>query len=201
VTRGDWATFLAETAAVTTALASGAAVGARWLRRALAARAQREQLLSIQLPDLITQMRRVHAELVPNGGGSIKDAILRIEQRQLLSERRTWALLADAPTAIFEAGVDGRVRSVNQTFARWAGRDRDDLVGHGWLAAIASADRDRVSHAWRTAVREQREFRESYRLQPDDDGPLIPVVCATHVVRGEREELLGFIGTLTKRAA
>jgi PAS domain S-box-containing protein len=189
----------ANTIAAVLAAATGLAVGSRhawrWVRRTRARTAQRHALIEQQLPALMAQMATITAELRPNGGGSIKDAIGRIEKRQLVAEKRTWALIADTPTAIFEADADGRIVNVNTTYTRWTGRAREDLLGLGWLATISDPDRDRVAAAWRSAVAEDRACHATYTLL---EPATTAVVLEARAVRDEAGNALAFIGTLRK---
>jgi PAS domain S-box-containing protein len=184
-----WLTALAATA-------SGARRAARWLRETMQRTRERRAAIAA-IPALVHQVNTIHKELTPNGGGSIKDAIMRIDRRQVMSDKRTWALLAESTTAIFECDATGSVLNVNRTYVRFTGRERDDLTGQRWLASVADPDRARVADEWRHAVDDQRECRLAYLLE-HTDGRRLEVVCYSVVVRDDKGALLGFIGSIAR---
>ena len=57
--------------------------------------------------DLVDNIELVVAEFTPNGGSSIRDAVDRIEIRQLLSDQRQRVFFQDLNLAICETNADG----------------------------------------------------------------------------------------------
>lgn len=106
----------------------------------------------------VGELRRVRAELQPNGGGSLHDVIQAIAAAQRAQDDR------DA-TPLFWSDASGRLTHVNRAYLQLSGRTREELVGTGWTNFIAPADRPRVIERWREAVLEARDFDEIFAVQ------------------------------------
>lgn len=70
--------------------------------------------------------------------------------------------------AEFTCDHDGSVTNVNQTFARWIGVGKAELVGWGWINYVHIDDRDRVRREWDACVKEHRVYNIKYRLVEAD---------------------------------
>ena len=105
--------------------------------------------------EVMSKLDKIMYELVPNGGGSLRDAINRIESRQLMSERRQKAYLLESSLGIWETDEHGRCVWGNRTLERMLGRSPE---GYNWLLSIAPAMREEVQDEWQQAVEGQREY-------------------------------------------
>jgi len=135
------------------------------------------------------------AEFRPNGGSSMKDAITRIETRQLIAEQRGKALYNDAIFGIWESDETGKCTYANRTYQRIVGRGFEDLEGWGWTNIISSHDKERVTQDWAQALNQQREFQSEFHVQ-HPDGKEIPVVSVGHPLKDRAGKLKGYIGQL-----
>jgi len=142
-------------------------------------------------------------ELFPNGGGSFRDAIDRIEIRQLLSEQRQRVFFQDLNLSICETNAAGECIWVNRTFARLTGRLPSELLKFNWVNAIVPEDRDRVLKEWMAAVEQGREFVAHYKVL-HSTGTDIPVYARTFPlygieksVGGKFTNIIGHIGLIT----
>jgi PAS domain-containing protein len=133
------------------------------------------------------RLARVMKEVLPNGGSSLRDAVGRIETSvsdqaqylRVMAGTMRANLDSDPYRALFETDADGSNLWVNKTYLRWVNRSVQEMLGWGWLACVADADRERVRDEWLSCVKERRQFQARYFLV-DSAGARIEVDC--HVV-------------------
>lgn len=136
-------------------------------------------------------------QLVPNGGGSIRDAIDRIEARQIIHEQRHKMLHMDSPFAIFETDAEGNSIHVNRTYCRWTGRSAEELQGNGWFNILAPESRSAVFKEWETSTDQIREFSMEYTIIAIA-GARIPVRCNAFPMFDSKQRLSGWMGIICK---
>ena len=145
------------------------------------------------------QWNHVVAELTPNGGSSIKDAIGRIETRQLIEVQVRKALSNDSLSGVWETDASGQCTYANRTYQRIVGRSYEDLEGWGWTNIIHKDDRAHVVQEWKEAVADRREFQTKFRVvRPDDE--TVYVTSVGHPLKDRAGNLKGFVGQLVTRA-
>ena len=76
--------------------------------------------------------------------------------------------------AEFECAADGSSTYVNQTFARWLGVGKAELLGWGWVNFVHPDDREAVRREWDLCRAEHRVYNRRLRLV-DSDGDVIQV--------------------------
>lgn len=160
--------------------------------------------ISKTMDQVLENSEYIHRELKPNGGGSLRDAVNRIDdrvdtinERQQRAELRLAALNMNAPHGIVETEVNGKCVWVNRTLCRWAGRTVGEFMGAGWLTMIQSRHRDRVAHAWKQAVEDGSELEICFCIQ-DIDGDVIPVYMLAHPLRDKNGGIHGHVASITQ---
>lgn len=133
---------------------------------------------------------------------------------RLLAEKRTSRqryqnLALVSPMGIFRTDAEGRCRNLNawwlETVGVWGGQ----AIGEPWTAPFAADDRRQLDEAWQAL----RQGRASDLLQEVEDGSHVRATRALrlevtgggvrHVLlrlvaeRGSKQQLIGFLGTLT----
>lgn len=182
--------WLEFTAKFTAALAAGYAL-LRWGRAALvglwsACREIGAGVIALrQLPMVMPALGKVQGleesvasilkEVRPNGGGSMRDELRRLGESQRRTEvgltllANTQRVMYDAAdTAVFECDPEEGNTYVNHVYQRWTGLGERELLGFGWINAIAPHDRAAVREEWESAVEDQRDFRMRYQLATAD---------------------------------
>ena len=105
--------------------------------------------------EMLSKLDTITKELQHNGGTSLKDAIYRIESRQMRAEGRARALLNDSDAGIWESDSNGNCIDWNRTLQGFLGRSPE---GMNWLASVVEEQREEVLQDWEEAVRTKREF-------------------------------------------
>lgn len=147
--------------------------------------------------DIFNSLEYIKHELSPNGGGSIRDAVDRIEAKLIISEQRYKLLTMDSPFSVFETDATGDFLHVNRTYCRWAKCSSTDLEGKGWLNFLSAAERQRIFQEWQTAVAHEREFSADFTLAPAEGTPFT-VHCNAFPMFDGKENLSGWIGVISK---
>ena len=143
--------------------------------------------------DVVHKVDLIAEEMIPNGGNSLKDIVHRIEKEVTLSSERYRAIIADDKSAIFETDEKGNCVWVNRTFAKMTQLLPSELMGHGWVNTLAVFDRDRVVANWEKAVKDDREYKDSFSFQTPD-GAIIPVTVSSYKMVTRSNETLGYLG-------
>lgn len=155
-------------------------------------------------------------ELLPNGGSSLRDSVNRIETETLKQsgalevvnrkieklDQTQWAMAQDARCGIFEAGSDGMIFRVNQTFSRLVGRDQAELIGNNWAVCIDELDRDRVMGEWNNAVEYSRDFEMVFKFRHSDGHDFRAMVKARAIqatmTPGSTRHVSGWLGSVIR---
>lgn len=83
--------------------------------------------------------------------------------------------------AEFESGQDGSNTYVNQTYARWLGVGKQELLGWGWVNFVHPDDRDGVRREWDLCRAEHRVYNRRHRMIDSDGAELLVDTIATPV--------------------
>jgi len=126
-------------------------------------------------------LETVEKELKPNGGSSLRDAINRIELRQIIADEKAQAMEMDSIKGVWEADTKGRYIHTNRTYQKITGLSSEATHGYGWLNAIHKDDREGVLKDWEQAVSQQREFYQTFRIQVGKK--VVRVVCVGYPLK------------------
>lgn len=97
--------------------------------------------------------------------------------RMIKEEFRSRYMLMHARDGVFECDSNGMCTYVNPTLARLYGLEASAMLGRGWLAAVAVADRDRVWTAWQHAVQDQIPYEDTFTLQTGRKVKALAHIC------------------------
>lgn len=149
----------------------------------------------------------IKAELKPNAGKSLRDAVdtLRREQVEIMRtihehSLREWAVRGfdDHCRAFFETDKDGKLVKISQQVPIWTGRSLPDLLGDRWSTIIAPDNRDRVKRWW-AATWTDGSYGEMDQQYLTADGRSFPVrVYAAPVIDPKTNAYLGHVGSITR---
>lgn len=142
------------------------------------------------------RMDEILAELRPNGGGSLRDSITRIEAQNAIALGRidiVMVALGDQ-VAAYETDHAGLCVWTSPAYCDLVGRPAPDLLGWGWIVALHHEDADHVRDSWRSSVDDRRAFEMRFRLVRPDGTPIPVLSRATPLFAGPR--LIGWSGLM-----
>lgn len=115
-------------------------------------------------------LQDIKHEVLPNGSGSLRDAVTRTECKvNLLVGQRRAEADANDDTASLDADDQGRVEWLSRALMIWTQRTSDELKGFGWISSIHPDEREDVAEEWTRCVRHRRQFDAAFRVV-DRDG-------------------------------
>lgn len=148
--------------------------------------------------EIVSKLDKLISEVSPNGGGSMRDAINRIEANQITIEERVKILLLDSSDMIWESDVAGNWIWANQTLLNKIDANLSDVAGHGWIVAVPELQRERVVREWERAIADKREFRLDFSFQNPNNIETKVTAKAWPLRRGGK--LYGWIGIAKERS-
>lgn len=158
-----------------------------------------------QFPKLQQDVQGIRAQVSPNGGSSLSDAVNRTEKSvkalasnvALLSGTMRANADSDPRRALFECDADGENIWVNKTYMRWVNNSASELLGWGFINVIHTDDQDRVRNEWSRALKEERQYNLRHRITAGDGSAISVETVATPIsVDGKIERWVGVIRRL-----
>lgn len=145
--------------------------------------------------DIVTKLDKVSKELMPNGGGSIKDQVKQISEdiKTIMIERDATFYLSKEP--MFKSDGNGYYSSVNHAMCQLCGVSENELLGLGWLNYIALEDKDRVWEEWENIMESGKEISLYYSVKNPLTMELMFVKCKA-VINRKGNHIVSVIGAL-----
>ena len=137
------------------------------------------------------------SELSHNGGSSIKDALQRIEGRQISNELKLiYVVDAIDQSGSFETDPQGRCIKVSIGYCHLIGRNEEESLGTGWQNFLYEEDREKVSNEWQEAIENKRHFVSTYRMISGEE--VLKVFCRAYPLLNAKKEITGYFGIIKK---
>lgn len=151
----------------------------------------------------------IRAEVRPNGGGSMKDAVKRLEDGQSSivkkledlaataskNEGRLTAVTANLPAAYYEMDAEGNVTAVNDSYLTlFLVTEQEALYSQAWRSRISIEDLELIDRTGAQAMRTQTDWYCSFRV--NRNGVTIPVVARAKTLFANGR-FSGFSGAMT----
>lgn len=158
------------------------------------------------IPELQADIRGIKYFVTPNGGGSLMDLARRLEisvgvittQLDLLSQTVVAENDTDDLIARFHCSPDGQNIYVNQTYARWLGVGKSELLGWNWLNVLHPDDAARVQAHWTQCRTEHRQYRMLHRvIASNGDVITLSVTCTPIPEEGNALRWIGYARKVT----
>lgn len=109
-------------------------------------------------------LQEILAELKPNGGTSLRDAVDKILLRNDETDAFDTAQLNIFDTPAFKTNQVGAWLYVNRAFTKLTGTTLGENLGQGWINTVDPKERGEFLEKWNAAVSAQREFSEDVQL-------------------------------------
>lgn len=141
-------------------------------------------------------MRKIMAQLKPNGGSSLRDAVDRIDKNLLLLQAQFRGKLDLEGAGYFITDAEGKCVWVSQVWSSLTGTSLQQAMGDGWVRGIHDDDRATVFDQWRMSTAADLPFAMSYKtaLGIRVDGRSIKLPDASGSTQG-------YLGSLVPRVA
>ena len=147
-----------------------------------------------KLVTIFDAVELIQAELKPNSGSSLRDAVNRIEEAMCRSDQRWRSAMNLLPFATWESGPNGTLEFTSRVFSVWTGRSGHELMGEGWLGMIHPDDRERVEREFAAAVKAQRYYDNEHRYLMADEQTCFPVHVRAYPIIDAGGKYCGHIG-------
>lgn len=144
---------------------------------------------------LALQVSKIYAEVTTNGGGSLKDAVGRIEKRQIINEQKVKITSNKLELAYSAFNIDGDCIESSIYLNRLLNRSESELLGNQWLNWICASDRERVKKDWRDSVEAKVGFNSIYCVMRPDN-TTIKIEAGIDPLFDDHNNILGFFGTI-----
>lgn len=156
------------------------------------------------IPAISEDIALVKKEVLPNGGASLRDSVIRNEEMTVQMKADVALNLSisrqtlDMTGAIaFMAEADGSYFWVSLAWSEITGIGNADAAGSGWQAAIAPEDRDHVRREWESCCKEAWPFRMTYSyLHPN--GSKVRVEATASAIHNDKGKVIKFFGKIHK---
>lgn len=145
-------------------------------------------------------LKKILSELVPNGGGSLKDSVGRIEYRLIENHKMIQILLKmqrlheeSEGIATFLTDPNGRCIYANQNYLKLTGLSMEDVIRTGWKNCLIPEDREHVSIEWQSAIEDTRDFHMCFSYINYETSKEVPIRCDAYTIYDE-DEVIGWVG-------
>lgn len=151
-----------------------------------------------EIKNSFASIKTIQAELRPNGGSSLRDAVDRIHKDTIRMDARQWAIVASLNDPLWESDPQGNCIRANNSLLALAERTMDEFEGNGWENIVAPEDKERVWAEWRAAVERKRVFESMFTIRSRSGKFFKVTVVCNPYVNSTSDEVLGFIGRYTE---
>ena len=141
------------------------------------------------------QLDRIEAELMHNGGSSLKDLVYDIRGQIAESKALQLAYFATREEAVWIADAEGDCIWASPAFQRLTGRTAAELHGKGWINVFPQRLREQLQHEWYdNAVADDRNFEHCAKIKIEGDGEVNVLITGVRMV--DKGDVLGYFGTM-----
>ena len=149
-----------------------------------------------QFREISSKVDEILIELRPNGGGSLRDSVNRIEDQVSYQNSARRTAMETSPVALVEADEHGNAIWTNTAHARLTGMSKHELLGNGWVNSIEASCRDRVEEAWNRAVAQERAFHDFVTYINATSGDCFVAEVTAHPIKTGNHKLRGYIAEI-----
>jgi len=153
-----------------------------------------------KLDNSLSTLFEIQEEFRPNGGGSLRDVINRIEREINFHTSRVRLLWANIPDddgiiGAFECDKKGNYTWVSKNWISLTGMGSESSKGNGWVSTILEEDRAKVIKEWADSIMQRRSFDCVFRLKKTRSNN-IPIFVHGHtdLVYDRHGEVIGIVG-------
>lgn len=142
-------------------------------------------------------IKKINEELKINGKRA-NTYIKELDIAILCNTARIHALLDTFKIGLFECDKDGDCTWVNKALCEIFGMTSEEILGHGWVAAIIEDQRSKVFAEWMNSVKNDFPFTWQYNIINKESGENIRIAVTSITVRDDHGEPILFFGSVVK---
>lgn len=164
-----------------------------------------ELKLTCPVPGIQSALIAIQAELHPNGGSSLRDAVNRIDARTKNIEENTRRLqvshevlteVVDIP--FFRSDKNGHTTYCSGALCRLAGiTNAKEYMGMNWLSYVHDDDIDHVKENWLNAIADKRMYLGTFRINNISEKKVYLITEKATPVLDDDNNVLGWEGIIT----
>ena len=146
----------------------------------------------------IADIQQVKSEVTPNGGGSLKDIVSRIDARGERTAARTLALQDAQSACIYECDTDGCCTYANRALCDLFGIEQAAMMGNGWLTAIDHEHRAEVFEVWAHAASHGIPYENDYTVVNQRAHTRLKCRTYARPMRNSAGKVIGYSGIVER---
>lgn len=112
------------------------------------------------------------------------------------SEAKFRSYTEKSPFVIYTTNIEGECTFLNETWTEISGLGIEESLGKGWMKVLHPDDVDLVNDNWFKSVESRGKFKYEYRYIHEKDKRIVWVEGTAKEMLNEKNELIGFIGTI-----
>lgn len=147
----------------------------------------------------LNRWNKAMLELEHNGGGSIKDVVVKMSTDMSVIRLTQEAEFQLNPDCRFQCSSDGRFTKVNDSLCKLFGGDRDKFLGFGWVSFIAPEERERVREEWEQGVESDSVILCDYHVINGYTNERIICTSVAYVKRNDKNEVVSIFGIINRK--
>lgn len=158
-----------------------------------------QQIFFEHIEAMTQQLIDISAELKPNGGGSMKDILVKTHNnvKYILSERDAEFQLSK--NAMFRNDGEGYCIAVNKMLTDLFGATEQQMLGLGWVNFIIESDRNRAKTEWENITDSGSEISTTYHIHNPIINEVFPIKYRAIVNRDPHDDhIISILGIVEK---
>jgi PAS domain S-box-containing protein len=162
--------------------------------------------LTCPVPGIQLSLDAIRAELHPNGGSSLRDAVNRIDRRtkdmepsirRLNISHEVLTEVVDVP--FFRSDANGNTTYCSNSLCRLAGMSSSkEYMGMNWLTYVHEDDLEHAREGWLSAIKEKRTYIGTFRIINPYSNKIYKITEKATPVLGDDNEIFGWEGVIIK---
>lgn len=149
-----------------------------------------------RLSNLSSTMNETLAELKPNGGSSLRDAVNRLDTKVDWSITLVRGLI-NSGDMLVEFDREGNLVGMSRTGLQVLGRSEGEILGRNWIGCIVPGDRSAADAELRAAVEENRDMHVIASFMRPDEPPL-KLELSAKAMKNTVGQVVSWVGRLSE---
>ena len=150
-----------------------------------------------RLGALPAKIDKIHYEVTPNNGSSIKDTLNHLSREVTAVAARQWSLVATQVDPVWESNDQGECIRANTALLSLLERTMEQMQANEWENLIHRDDAKWVLAEWSRAVSQRRAFEAVFRVEAYVSKRVFRVTCISTAFKANDGSVLGYIGRYT----